>query len=149
MRFITGLLAACITLVISVTSLAQEGISTTVDNYRVFHSVFNSSFLQPEVASAYDLIRGKDQVFVNIVVTEANNPKGLGKPAVIKGTATNLMRQQRTLDFVQIREQDTVYYLAPLRITNEEVMHFDIQVQPDPNKPPFSVKFSKTLYVDK
>lgn len=149
MRLLTALSTALLAMSLSIACAAQQDISTTAGNYRVFHSVFNSSFLQPEVASTYDLIRGKDQAYVNIVVTQQDQPDGLGVPAVVKGTATNLMRQQKVLDFVTIREQNTVYYLAPVRFTNEEVMHFELQIKPDPNAAAFTVKFSKTLYVEK
>lgn len=148
MRIVTMLIAGLLTLILGTNLYAQEGASTTKGQYQVFHSVFNSSFLQPDIAKTYNLIRAKDQAFINVVVTDKNHPNGLGKPVEISGYAVNLMQQQRKLEFVEIREQDTVYYLAPVRFTNEEVMHFNVTIKPSPAEPAFEVKVSKTLYVD-
>lgn len=118
-------------------------------DYQIFFSVFNSSFIKPDIARLYNLSRGKDRALINIAVTRTHNGKqSLGLPAQVAGTATNLMQQQKSLTFVEVREQDTVYYLAPLRFTNEEVMNFAIQVQPDSSQPPYTLKFTKTLYVE-
>jgi len=115
----------------------------------VHFSVFNSSFISPEIAQANNIVRGKDRAIINIAVVKIS-PDGdtHGLPAVVKGHAANLMQQQKKLKFAEINEQNAVYYLASTRFTNEEVLNFEISVKPDPNKAPFIVKFTKTLYVD-
>lgn len=120
---------------------------TDFDSYRVVHTVFNSSFIKPEIAVAYNLTRGKDKALVNIALVK-NNEDGMtnGLPANISGSVANLMQQQKTLEFIEIKEQDATYYLAPLRFDNEEVLHFNINVQA--NGKDYDVKFSKKLYVD-
>mgnify|MGYP000244387531 CR=1 FL=1 len=121
----------------------------TFDDYNVFFSVFNSTFIKPEIARHYNLSRGKDRALINIAITRTHNGRqSLGLRALVKGSATNLMQQQKSLEFVEIQEQDTIYYLAPLRFTNEEVMNFAIQVQPAANQPPYTLTFTKTLYVE-
>ncbi|MBU3068503.1 DUF4426 domain-containing protein [Aestuariicella sp. G3-2] len=121
---------------------------TTFGDYSVLHTVFNSTFLQPEVATAYNLTRGKGQSLLNVALiksTDGGNSKGL--PAKVSGSITNLMQQQRTLEFIEIKEQDAVYYLAPIRVSNnDEVVHFKIEVTHDGNTYP--VTFSKKLYKD-
>ncbi|MEC8427261.1 MAG: DUF4426 domain-containing protein, partial [Pseudomonadota bacterium] len=64
----------------------------------------------------------------------------------LKGSATNLMQQQTQLEFVEIKEPDTVYYLAPFRFINEEIVHFDLNIQVEGEN--YDVKFTKKLYVD-
>ncbi|GLS27061.1 DUF4426 domain-containing protein [Marinibactrum halimedae] len=134
----------------SMTSNAQENISITEDGYRIFYSVFNSSFIPPDIASTYKLIRGKDRALVNIVVTkDGEETQTLGLPANLKGEARNLMQQAQKLKFQRINEQNTTYYLAPIRFTNEEVMNFFITVTPEGSDSPIKLKFSKKLYVDR
>lgn len=117
--------------------------------YKIYYSVFNSSFIKPDVARAYNITRGKDRVLINIAVVKAQEGGDTeGQSAVVNGTAANLMQQQKKLKFFEVREQEAVYYLATLRFTNEEVVNFSIEVKPDPNKPPYTLEFSKTLYVD-
>jgi len=118
--------------------------------YKVHFSVFNSSFISPEIAQANNIVRGKDRAIINIAVVESSADGDThGLAAVVKGHAANLMQQQKKLKFTEINEQDAVYYLASTRFTNEEVLNFEISVKPDPNKAPFIVRFTKTLYVDR
>lgn len=95
-------------------------------DYRVFYSVFNSEFIKPEIAQNYQLVRGKDRAFVNVSVVKKSGSKAL--PAKISGTASNLMQQSRPLNFQQVRDGDAVYYLAPFRFDDEEVLTFDVNV---------------------
>ncbi|MEZ5530537.1 MAG: DUF4426 domain-containing protein [Porticoccaceae bacterium] len=113
---------------------------------KVFYSAFNSSFVQPEIADAHKIVRGKDRGLVNIAVLR--DGKSGGTTALVKGTVTNIIAQQQTLAFFEVREGDTVYYLAPFRIDNEDYLTFKIEVTPDPNQPPLSLTFQKTLYQD-
>jgi hypothetical protein len=120
---------------------------TTFGDYSVLHTVFNSTFLKPEVASAYGLTRGKRHSLLNVAIIK-NTAEGStnGLPAEVSGTITNLMQQQKTLSFIEIKEQDAVYFLAPIRVDSEEMVHFRIEVKHDGQTYP--VTFSKILYVD-
>lgn len=118
-------------------------------DYTVHFSVFNSTFITPEVAKLYQLTRGGNQVLVNISLTKTvEGNTTLGLPAVVSGTATNLIQQQRALEFKAINEGEATYYLAPLRHTNEEVVNFVIQVQAETETAPFTVRFNRTLHTD-
>ena len=115
-------------------------------NYKVFYSSFNSSFILPEVASAYNITRGKDKGLVNIAVIRGDQAGGT--TALVKGTVSNMLAQQQVLNFFEVREGNTVYYLAPFEFDNEDSMTFKIQVQPDPNKPSKSLSFQNKFYYD-
>jgi hypothetical protein len=118
-------------------------------DYKVYFSVFNSSFIKADIARLHNITRAKDQALINIAVVKNKNKESLsgGMSAQITGTASNLMQQQRTLNFVEIKEGDAVYYLAPLRFTNEEVINFKINVKAN-NRQSHTLKFTKTLYVE-
>jgi Domain of unknown function (DUF4426) len=115
-------------------------------NIKVFYSSFNSSFILPDVASAYNITRGKDKGLVNISVIV--NDKIGGTTALVKGAVFNIFAQQQKLKFFEVREGDIVYYLAPFEFENEDSMTFKIQVQPDPNKPAHSISFQNKFYHD-
>ena len=113
--------------------------------YKVFYSAFNSSFIDPDIAVANDIVRGKDKGLVNIaVVLKA----GSGQPAIITGNVYNIFQMSQKLEFFEVREQDTVYYLAPFEFENEDFLTFKISVQPDPAVPAYQLKFQKKMYVD-
>jgi hypothetical protein len=130
------------------------------NDHTVYFTVFPSSFIPAKVASTYGLTRGSDRALINISISKnsvgsssvdnssvsSNKAQGLGQAAKITGTATNLMQQQYTLEFIEIQEQDAVYYLAPFRFINEEVMHFNLNISIDQQHYPLT--FTKKLYVD-
>lgn len=112
-------------------------------DYRVIYSVFNSEFIKPEIAQSYKLVRAGDRVFVNVSVVEKEGGKH-GLAAEMSGNATNLIQQSRPLKFIEIREGDAVYYLAPLRFDNEETLTFDINVKL-PNGNTATITFRRKL----
>lgn len=124
------------------TSPVQAQGSQQWGSYTVYHTVFDSSFLLPNVAEAYGLVRGNGLFLVNISVNAEG--RNFGQAVGIEGTATNLMQQQQKLRFKEIDEGEATYYIAPLRIASQEVLHFAINVQPA-DEEPFTVKFTQTF----
>jgi hypothetical protein len=117
--------------------------------YKVFYSAFNSSFIAPDIAVANDIVRGKDKGLVNIAVAKV---PGVALPANVSGRVFNILQQSQTLEFVAVREQNTVYYLAPFEFDNEDFLTFKIRVLPQSDGPetiyPYDFKFQKKMYVD-
>lgn len=109
-------------------------------DYTVYHTVLNSTFIKPKVAEAYGLVRGDQWFLINISVNNAG--KIFGQKALLNGTATNLMQQQKTLEFKEINEGEATYYVAPLRLAGQDVLHFAIDVQTAEDQEPFTVKFT-------
>ncbi|GAA6151685.1 DUF4426 domain-containing protein [Pseudoteredinibacter isoporae] len=114
--------------------------------YKVFFSVFNSSFIPPDIAKAYDLVRGANRALVNIAVLKNGNIRG--GSAQVTGEFKNLIQQTRQLVFKEIKEQNAVYYLAPLRFDNEEVLHFHITVTPEGSEKSHSFRFHRKMNTD-
>jgi hypothetical protein len=149
LRNSTLLLSSLVAIVFAPNSLADAKPYQDFGDYRVIYTVFNSSFIQPDVAKAYNITRGKNQALVNVsLIKKTADGYTEGLPASISGTAANLMQQQKVLKFVEVQEQNAVYYLAPLRFSNEEVLNFAIEVKTSTNAKPFELKFTKTLYAD-
>lgn len=137
-------------LMMSLPAAADTNSSQKFGDVTVHFSVFNSTFLTPEVARAYNLTRAENRALINISVTKTTNGQtSLGLPARVTGTATNLIQQQRALEFKTIDEGDATYYLADLRHTNEEVINFEIEVQTDSDATPRTVRFTRKLHVEK
>ncbi|GAB1255677.1 DUF4426 domain-containing protein [Aurantivibrio plasticivorans] len=143
-------LSALCLLAFSSFSHAQDEYKTAVQTGQgtldIHHSVFSSTSLTPKIAERYQLVRGKDYVLVNIAVVPQSTP-GQGIPAKVTGKATNLMQQMKSLDFKEIEEPGTVYYIAELRVTEEEHFHFDIDVAL-PGESSINIKFTKKMYVN-
>lgn len=123
--------------------------STTAGDYIIHHSVFNSSFLSPEIAVIYDLTRGSDKAIVNVAVTKKRlEGDSLGLATGVKGVARNLMQQSTELNFREVQEQNATYYVAPFEFDDQEIMHFYIDVQIPGEAYPKKIEFTKKLYQD-
>ena len=117
--------------------------------YTVHYNVFNSASIPASVAETYKLVRGKDRALVNISLTKTENGStSLGLPAIVSAASKNLMQQKQALKFIEIKEGDATYYLAPFVFNNEEVLHFDVHVSADANSKPMSFTFNRTLYTE-
>jgi hypothetical protein len=110
---------------------------------QIFYSAFDSSFLTPEIAVANNFVRGKDRGLVNIAVVKT---LGTGIPANVTGQVQNIFQQTQQLEFVAIKEQSTVYYLAPFDFENEDLLTFKINVTAGDSKIPYDFKFQKKMY---
>ena len=134
---------------VATTTWAQTNVQQRFGDYSVHYSVFNSSFLEPDIAAAYDLIRGGDIALVNIAVTRLNaGGESLGLPTLINGRVQNLLGQSRDLEFKEIREGQATYYLASFPISNEDPQHFFINLRPEGTSSTFELNFTRTLYTD-
>ncbi|MCL6414151.1 DUF4426 domain-containing protein [Aestuariirhabdus sp. Z084] len=108
---------------------ADMGSVQDYDNHTVHYSVFNSTFLQPSVASSYGLNRGQDIGILNIAVHEKTDHGDVAVKAKLRGKTSNLIQQQETLTFQPIEEGSAIYYLASFRFSNEEVLHYNIEIE--------------------
>ena len=116
------------------------------DNYSVHYALFNSTFVQPDIAAIHKLKRSKYENLINISVYKKGEPGTI--PAKIEGTSRNLIQQLKVLDIIEIKEENAIYYLAPVRISGKELMHFEFNVTPQNSNKTLDVKFSKTVYSD-
>ncbi|MBF6624059.1 MAG: DUF4426 domain-containing protein [Pseudomonas stutzeri] len=113
--------------------------------YDIHYIAFNSGFLQPEIASAAGLVRSKTQGVLNISVLKAGKPSA----ALVSGTVKNLLGQDRSLTFKQLKEgEDAIYYLAQFPFDSRETLRFSLTVQPM-GADPVSFDFTQEFFPDK
>ncbi|MCV6604205.1 MAG: DUF4426 domain-containing protein, partial [Porticoccaceae bacterium] len=62
------LLTLLVATLLSVSVLAASDSYKVHNGNKIYYSAFNSSFLQPDTAAAYDIIRAKNRGLVNIAV---------------------------------------------------------------------------------
>ncbi len=109
----------------------------------VHYSVFNSSFLQPDVAAAAGLTRSKTVGVLNIAALK----DGKGQVAKVSGTLKNLLGQTSELKFKQVLESGAVYYLAEFPLRQREMLTFSIQVQIG-DAAPHTLTFNQEVFPD-
>lgn len=138
---------AIILTLFSMTIHAQDNTSYELKDHIIYYNVFNSSLIPAKVASEHNLVRAKNQVYLNIALVKKSGGFGI-PPHKLEGTYKNLIQQKFDLKFIPINEATTTYYLAPIRFSNEEILHLDITVQPDENSEAETFRVTKKLYVD-
>ncbi|WP_210398275.1 DUF4426 domain-containing protein [Motiliproteus sediminis] len=119
----------------------------TFDQYEIHYNAFNSTFLPPEVAVAYNLQRSKYGGVINVAVLDDSEGK---RPtsAQVSGSLKNLIGQRQELSFREIREGNAIYYISAFRFTHDEQLQFSLDVKPDRNKPAYSISFKQHFYAD-
>lgn len=131
----------------SLAALADDRPFREFGDYRVHYSAFNSSFIDPKVAAAYDIVRGGDRGLINIAVVPIDTVGG--RPAQVSGHVANIFAQRQELKFFEVREGDAVYYLAPFRFEHEDSLTFSVTVKPAPDLPSYTLSFQRTFYRDR
>ena len=110
--------------------------------YAVHYTVFNATFLRPQIAERYGIARERDRAVANISVLDA---AGRAVEVPLTGSFRNLLGRVESLRFRTFRAGDAVYYLATLTYPHAEVLRFEI-VADLPGYGPATVSFQQALY---
>lgn len=113
--------------------------------WQVHYIAFPSTFIQPQIAKTYGLERSGYKGIVNISILK-NDTDATAQTALLKGTAKNLLGNKQTLDFKEVIEGDSIYYLAQVDFTNEEILRFDVEIQQANQFQ--KLQFQQKFYVD-
>ncbi|MFY8326518.1 DUF4426 domain-containing protein [Pseudoalteromonas sp. ZZD1] len=113
--------------------------------WQVHYIAFPSTFVQPKIAQAYGLERSNYKGIVNISILK-NDANNTAQTASLSGTAKNLLGNKQTLEFKEVIEGDSIYYLAQVKFTNEEILRFDIEIKQ--NNQFQKLQFQQKFYVD-
>ena len=117
-------------------------------DFELHYSVVNSTFIDPSVASQYQIVRARDRAFLNIAIRR--ELPGGGDEAVsarVEGRTWDLFQNQ-FLEFRQIREGSAIYYIADFEFSDGELRFFDLQLLPEGAERSRQLKFQHKVYVD-
>jgi len=120
------LILACLTAILLVTTpIAEAEQKQQLGPYEAHFVVVNTTFFSEEIASRYNVVRGRDRALVNLSFLDES---GTPVPVRLTGTVTNLLSQVQPLEFREVREGPAIYYLAEIRHTDRETLRFKVQV---------------------
>jgi len=119
------LLTACLSAGAVAADVIKGERKETFGDITVHYNTFNSTFLQPDIAKAAELIRSKNQGVINVSVVKD------GKPLIasVTGTIKDLTSNTLALKFRQVTEQGAIYYIAEYPVPQQETRTFEIKVQ--------------------
>lgn len=115
----------------------------------IHYSAFSSAFLQPEVATAYEIQRSRYRGVVSISIKKAGDGLEVeSMPAVVTGKAINLSSQEKDLEFKEVRSEGAIYYLATFPYADDENLRFVVNVMPEGMNKPQTIEFWQDFYVE-
>lgn len=135
----------CCFLIFTFSSQAEN--MKKLGDLNVHYIALNSTFLTPDIARSYGITRSKINALINISVLDNTQQGNPAKSVNLVGKARNLLGQQKTLAFTEVKEGDAIYYLAELSFTHEEIFNFTIDIY-DGGEQKKTLKFSHKFYVD-
>lgn len=128
------------------TALAQ--MSERFGPYELHYSYVNTTFLTPEVAAQYHIVRGKRHGILMLSLrTHIEGESGTRPSSMrVQGTTSDLIRSDE-LEFREIREGEAVYYIAPFKFINEEWRHFYIDFRASDSDTTYSHHLQHQMYI--
>ncbi|GLR63525.1 DUF4426 domain-containing protein [Marinospirillum insulare] len=129
---------------------AQEGMER-VGEYEIYYNVLPTSFLNPQVAQGYGVVRSKGQGMVRVTVLH-RLADGSSEPvkARVSGHAGNLAGQLNGLSFHthQVGQDNGYFNLATFRFAHDDPMRFNLRVTYNSKQPAHELSFIRRLYMD-
>lgn len=118
------------------TALPGHGEHVDHGEYRIHYTTFPSTLIPADVAAAHDIVRADNRIVLNVSVLKGRQPS----VASIRGDVINLLNQRFELTFDEVNEADAVYYLANHVAVEQDILRFNIVVQP-PDTEPYPITF--------
>lgn len=122
-------------------------VSDASGDYEIHYIAVNSTFLQPEIAAQYGIVRSPRNAFLNIAVLRKNaNGSTLPVTATVSGSKHNLLQQSETVNFAEVREGTAIYYLGQFGFSDAEILRFEITVQAQDSTTTHNIAWQTQLY---
>jgi len=132
-------------LTLAVPGRAQQ--SEMFGPYELHYSVVNTTFLAPDIAASYGIVRGKNRAILTLAVREQLAQGSETRAMLLQGRTWDLIQNQ-TLEFMEIREGEAVYYLADFKFINEEWRFFEVDFRPEGAEETYTFQFKHQLYIE-
>ncbi|GIU09770.1 outer membrane protein [Shewanella sp. c952] len=140
-------LIAVLLLSLCLTGSAFAEQKQNVGNYDIHYVALSSTFLTPSIAKSYGIKRSSYSGILNISVLDTSVDGNPAVPVEITGVANNLLDARVELKFREIREGDSIYYIAEVPYRDDQEINFNIAVKHG-SKLNTQLKFKQKFYVE-
>jgi hypothetical protein len=113
-------------------------------SWDVHYIALNTTFLTPQVAKQYGIVRSKFNALINISVLDRKDKSA--QSVVLTGDAKNLIGVIKKLTFKQVKEGKAIYYLAVLPFSDLEQYRISININDGLEQK--TLKFQHKFYAD-
>lgn len=131
------------------TARPTEDTQQDFDDLEVHYNAIRTDQLTPEVARAYGIQRSPSRVLLNVAML-TKTPGGAAKPVdgAVSASAHNLNGQLKSLAMRRVQEGPAVYFIGEVGISGDEILVFDIDVEPVTGGGRRSVQFKREFFDD-
>ena len=137
-----------LTLLLSIGLLFSSHVSAEqkrkLGSWEVHYIALNSTFLTPNVAKQYSIVRSKFNGLINISVLDRQSK--VAQSPVLTGEAKNLLGVVKELTFKQVVEGKAIYYLAVMPFSDREQYRISININDGLEQQ--TLKFQHKFYAD-
>ena len=119
------------------------------DDLEVHYNAIRTDQLTPEVARAYGIERSANRVLLNVAML-TKTPGGAARPVdgTVSASAHNLNGQLKSLSMRRLQEGPAVYFIGEVGISGDEILVFNIDVEPVAGGGRRSVQFKREFFGD-
>ena len=138
------LLSITLLVVLMFFSQAHAEQKQVLGNWDVHYIALHTTFLSPEVAKQYGIVRSRFNALINISVLDRKDKSA--QSVILTGEAKNLIGVIKKLTFKQVKEGKAIYYLAVLPFSDLEQYRISININDGLEQKTF--KFQHKFYAD-
>ncbi|MCX2980038.1 DUF4426 domain-containing protein [Halieaceae bacterium IMCC14734] len=133
-------------LVLAVNLPLQAQQSERFGPYELHYTVVNSTFLEPKVASQYQIVRGEERAILNLAIREhLDDGTTRARSAKLEGRTWDLFQNQ-FFEFSEVREGDAIYYIGQFKFSDEELRFFEVTFAPEGATRSYEFRFQQKVY---
>ena len=115
----------------------------------VHFSTQPTTMLTPEVARAYGITRSENRAMLNVAVLRRGEAaSGTPVSATVTVQASNLLGQDKNIALREARDGEAIYYIGEFTVSNEEVVNFNIAVQPEGADQAHELSFKQQFFTN-
>jgi Domain of unknown function (DUF4426) len=131
------------------TARPTEDTQKDFDGLEVHYNAIRTDQLTTEVARAYGIERSPSRVLLNVAML-TKTPGGAAKPVdgTVSASAHNLNGQLKSLTMRRVQEGPAVYFIGEVGISGDEILVFNIDVEPVAGGGRHSVQFKREFFGD-
>jgi len=117
-----------------------------IGDHVVHFSAQLTNQLPLNVAQAYNIERNPNRAMLNVSVLEKGSNKAVAADITVK--TVNLTGQLKDVTMRRINEQEAIYYIGETDVRNQEVLVFDISIQPEGVDSASNLRFKRQFYTE-
>ena len=118
-------------------------------DYVLHFNALVTDLLAPDIARAYGIVRSENRVMLNVsILRKTEGAVGTPVSRAVSASALNLSGQLHGMSMREIREDEAIYYIGELTISDGETLIFTIDATPLNEASRFTVRFKKQFFVD-